>query len=127
MMQHENGDCGRKSCTGERKERRIGLHDGVPICDSKPSGKLMAPLEARYARRETPQCRRARAGSGAQFEHVVSQRIFGQDPRQQMVTRDALPKTRRAKPIFECVQFSTPINVRRSLEVGFSLKSVFTC
>ena len=82
VMQHENGDCGRKSSACERQQYSVGLHDSMPICDSKPSREIVTPLEARHARSQSLQCGRTRAWSGAQFEHVVSQRIFGKDPRQ---------------------------------------------
>ena len=110
VMQHQNGNCRRKGSSCEWQRGSIGLHDSVPIFGSEPNCKIMTPLEARHTRRESLQCGGACTRPGAQFEHVVSERIPGNDPRQQVVARDALPESRRAKPVFECVQFSMPIN-----------------
>src|SRR5262245_56769277 len=79
---------------------------------SELSREVATPFEARHARRQALQGGRARSRTGAQFEHVGSQVISGNDPRQQMVARDALPEARGAKPIFECVHFSAPIKGR---------------
>jgi hypothetical protein len=85
------------------------LHDSVAILRGKSRRERMTPLETCYTWREAPQRFGAGARSGAELKHVISQRISGNDPRQQVIARDALPELRRAKPIFECVQFRSPI------------------
>jgi hypothetical protein len=69
----------------------------------------VAPFQARHSWREPSQCLGSCARARAKFEHVITQRISGNYPRQQTIARDALPETRRAKPIFERVQFPSPM------------------
>ena len=73
VMQHENSDCRRKGSICEWQRGSIALHDSVPIFDSEPNGKIMAPFEASHPWCESLQCCRASARPSTQLKHVVSQ------------------------------------------------------
>jgi hypothetical protein len=109
MVQHQDSDGGRKGALPERKRCGVSLHDCISISRCDACCEWVTPFEARHARSESLQCFCAGPGSCAQLEHMISERGPSHDPRQQMIARDALPETRRAKPIFECVQCPSPI------------------
>jgi hypothetical protein len=109
VVQHQDGDGGRKSTLFEWKRCGVGLHDYISVSRGDARREWVTPFEARHAWRESLQCCGAGAWTCAQLKHMIAERISSHDPRQQMIARDALPETRRAKPIFECVQCPSPI------------------
>jgi len=80
MVQHEDRNNRGKSALCEREEGGVTLYDSVSISCGQASRERMTPLETRHAGGETVQGFGACARASPKLEHMVAERISGNNP-----------------------------------------------
>jgi len=105
-MKDENCDHGRKCIVGERKSGSVSLHHGnartfVFVFFGEASDKRGIVFEAGHSAGAAQQFIGGGAWACSDFQHVITERVTGDDPREQLAFSDQTPKRGTAKPVFK--------------------------